>query len=271
MTPILLASIVGAVLFFVAGAALMTLRRDGEVVRLREALAACERESDESHASFARERARAQARIRDLSTENEHLKGRVRDADGLRADYVRLRTAATESDFLRSEVARLERELREVRVNEFADRRTIPVARPARGSSRQLTVAEPTIGESLARAIERFADAGTRSSALADPQGFPLATIGADGHALAAYAAHLYESASRAKDYLPVSAPKSIEIVDANGVRVSLWSLDIETDRLVLANLAVSPVDPGRIEATLGDLIQILASSGAKRTATRAP
>jgi hypothetical protein len=35
---------------------------------------------------------------------------------------------------------------------------------------------------------------------------------------------------------------------------VSLWSLDIEADRLVLANLAVSPVDEARIEATLGDL-----------------
>jgi hypothetical protein len=269
MTTILLASIAGAVLFFVAGAAVMRLRRDGEVLRLREALAACERETDEIHASFARERARVQARLRDLSTENEHLKGRVRDADGLRADYVRLRTATTESEFLRSEVARLERELREVRVNEFADRRTIPVARPARGSSRQL--AEPTVGESLARAIERFADDGTRSIALADPQGFPLAATGADGHPLAAYAAHLYESASRAKDYLPVSAPRSIEIVDANGVRVSLWSLDIETDRLVLANLGVGPIDAGRIDSTLGDLIQILASSGAKRTATRAP
>ena len=269
MTWILLASIAGAILFFVAGAALMALRRDREVLRLREALVACERESDEAHAVFARERARAQARIRDLSTENEHLKGRVRDADGLRADYVRMRTAPTESDFLRSEVARLQRELREVRVNEFADRRTVPI--PPRGSSRQLAVAGATVGESLARAIERFADDGTRSSALADPQGFPLAITGADGQALAAYAAHLYECASRAKDYLPVSSPSAIEIVDANGVRVSLWSLDIEADRLVLANLAVSPVDAARIEATLGDLIQILAPSGAKRTATRAP
>ena len=100
-----------------------------------------------------------------------------------------------------------------------------------------------TIGESLARVIERFADDGTRSSALADNQGFPLASSGADGLALSAYAAHLYESASRAKDYLPVGAPTAIEIVDANGVRVSVWALDVDADRLVLANLAVTPVD----------------------------
>jgi hypothetical protein len=208
------------------------------------------------------------AAARDLSTENEQLKGRLRDADALRAEYVRLRTATTDSEFLKSEVARLEKELRAVRIDALGARGA-PPPRPARGTDRQVTAAQRTVGESLARVIERFADDGTRSSALADTQGFPLASSGTDGIALAAYAAHLYESASRAKDYLPVGMPSAIEIVDASGVRVSLWSLDVDTDRLVLANLAVSPVDTKRIETTLGDLTQILAPSAARLTATR--
>jgi hypothetical protein len=202
---------------------------------------------------------------RDLSTENEQLKGRLRDADALRAEYVRLRTATTESEFLKSEVARLQQELHALRVTALGARAP---QRPARGTDRQVTAVQRTIGESLARVIERFADDGTRSSALADTQGFPLASSGTDGIALAAYAAHLYESASRAKDYLPVSAPSSIELVDTNGVRVSLWSFDVDADRLVLANLAVSPVDAKRVETTLGDLTHILSPSNARKTAT---
>jgi hypothetical protein len=208
------------------------------------------------------------ASARDLSTENEQLKGRLRDADALRAEYVRLRTATTESEFLKSEIARLQQELRALKVDALGARGAQPAPRPARGTDRQVTAVQRTIGESLARVIERFADDGTRSSALADKQGFPLASSGADGLALAAYAAHLFESASRARDYLPVTAPSAIEIVDTNGVRVSLWSLDVESDHLVLANLAVSPVDAKRVEATLGDLTQILAPSAVRHTAT---
>lgn len=208
------------------------------------------------------------ASARDLSTENEQLKGRLRDADALRAEYVRLRTATTESEFLKGELARLQQELKTLRVDALGARGKQASPRPARGTDRQVTQVQRTIGESLARVIERFADDGTRSSALADTQGFPLASSGTDGIALAAYAAHLYESASRAKEYLPVTDPSAIEIVDTNGVRVSLWSLDVDADRLVLANLAVSPVDTKRVEATLGDLTQILSPTAARRTAT---
>ena len=204
------------------------------------------------------------ASVRDLSTENEQLKGRLRAADALRAEYVRLRPAPTDSEFLKSEIARLQQELRTVRVEALGAH---PPLRPARGTDRQGTAVQRTIGESLARVIEKFADAGTRSSALADTQGFPLASSGADAVALAAYGAHLYESASRAKEYLPVGAPTAIEIIDANGVRVSVWALEMGADRLVLANLAVSPVDVQRVESTLGDLGQILAPSGTPRVA----
>ena len=208
------------------------------------------------------------ASVRALSTENEQLKGRLRDAEALRAEYVRLRTATTDSQFLKSEIIRLEQELRTVRVNALGARGAQPPPRPARGSDRQIPVAHGSIGESLARAIESFADAGTRSSTLSDTVGFPLASSGPDGVALAAYAAHLFESASRAKEYLPVSAPTAIEIIDTNGVRVSVWSLEVDGERLMLANLAVSPVDAKRVELTLGDLTQILAPSATRASAT---
>lgn len=204
---------------------------------------------------------------RDLSTENEQLKGRLRDAEALRAEYVRLRTATTDSEFLKSEIARLEKELHTSRVDALGATAK-PKPRAARGSQTEITQVQRTIGESLARVIEKFADAGTRSSAIADRQGFPLASSGADGLALAAYAAHLFESASRAKEFLPVGSPGSIEIVDTSGVRITLWSFEVDADRLMLANLAVSPVDTSRVETTLGDLAQILAPSPAGAAAT---
>ena len=209
------------------------------------------------------------AAARDLSTENEQLKGRLRDAEALRAEYVRLRTATTDSEFLKSEIARLEQELREVRVTALGPRGLPQRQRPARGTDRQQTTTERTISESLARVIERFADAGTRSSAVGDPQGFPLASAGSDGVALAAYAALLNETALRAKEYLPVGVPTAIEVVDTSGVRVSVWSLEVDSERLLLANLAVSPVDAQRVETALGDLTHILAPSEARAGSAR--
>lgn len=220
-------------------------------------------------ADLERQLADKTSAARDLSTENEQLKGRLRDAEALRAEYVRLRTATTDSEYLRSEIARLEQELREMRVSALGAHGAAQRPRPARGTDRQQTTSERTIGESLAKVMERFADAGTRSSAVGDPQGFPLASVGTDGVALAAYAALLNEAASRAKEYLPVGVPSAIELVDANGVRVSVWSLEVESDRLLLANLAVSPVDSQRVETALVDLTQILAPSTARTSGAR--
>jgi hypothetical protein len=192
---------------------------------------------------------------RDLSTENEQLKGRLRDAEGLRADYVRLRTTATDAEFLRSEVERLEGELRAMHVEALS----ISRPRPARGSVQPPSASKRTISESLAITIDRFADDGTRSIAVADAMGFPLASNGADGVALAAYAALLMESASKSRQFLPVAAPAGIEVVDERGTRMSVWTFDVDGDRLLLANLAVTPVDTRRLETTLADLSAILA------------
>jgi hypothetical protein len=195
--------------------------------------------------------------VRDLSTENEHLRGRVRDAEALRAEYVRLRTATIDSEFLKSEIARLEQELRRMRVDAVGR----PRPRPARGTPRQATSPTRSIEESLSGVIERFTDSGTRSIAIGDAVGFPLASSGTDGLALAAYAALLFESATRARQFLPIAAPRAIEIIDDQGTRLSLWTFDVESERLLLANLAVTPVDAKRIEATLADLTAILAPS----------
>jgi hypothetical protein len=201
------------------------------------------------------ERVRAQ---RDLSTENEQLKGKLRDADAIRAEYVRLRTAATDADFLKREVERLEGELRTLHVEALGHARP----RAPRGSVQPPTApaarAMRTISESLATTIDRFADDGTRSIAVADTMGFPLAANGPDGGALAAYAALLMESATKSRQFLPVAAPTGIELVDVNGTRVSVWAFEVEGDRLLLANLAVTPVDARRLETTLADLSAIL-------------
>jgi hypothetical protein len=192
--------------------------------------------------------------VRDLSTENEQLKGRLRDAEGLRAEYVRLRTTAAELGFLKSEVARLEDELAATRAA------ALGAVRPrARGTaSRPASQPKGSIGETLASVLDRFADAGTRSIAIGDRQGFVVASSGDDGTALAAHAAQLAEAASRAKLFLPIGAPASIEVMDEHGARVSVWTFPVDGEPLLLASLAVSAPEPTRVEATLADLAAVL-------------
>jgi predicted nucleic acid-binding Zn-ribbon protein len=304
---LLIASMLGAIVFFVAGASLGALRRPAApplqleslppppplvdharvaeleraladahatATQLRESAGKSARQLDEARTDSVaattelelvqrrlRDAERALAdktrAVHDLATEAEVMKGRLRDADAQRADYVRLRTSAAEADYLKREVARLEKELRAVRADALAVR---GVPRPrARGSSSIPPLTGRPIGESLTSVIERFATAGTRCVAVADHQGFPLASNGSDGVALAAYAALVLEAAGRASEYLPVGAPAVVEIVDERGVRIAVWSLEVESERLMLAHLAVSAVDNARLETTLGELGKILA------------
>ncbi|MDX2093373.1 MAG: hypothetical protein SFX73_36350 [Kofleriaceae bacterium] len=307
---ILIGSVLGAIVFFVAGATLAALRRppalplpprddDARVACLQQALADAEAMTQrqaqviaeqhrlleaEGQAARQLEEARTDSvaattelelmhrrlcdteraladktrAVHDLATEAELLKGRLRDAEAQRSDYVRLRTAAAEGEYLKREVSRLEQELRSVRADALASVRTVPRPR-ARGSSSIPPVPGRPIGESLASVIDRFATAGTRSVTVADGQGFPLASTGADGVALAAYAALVLEAAGRAREFLPVGAPAVVEIVDDRGVRVAVWSLQVESERLMLAHLAVAAVDTARLETTLGELGKILA------------
>jgi hypothetical protein len=324
MTSVVLASIVGAALFFVAGAVAAVLRRrpdsalgelrtdlassratnklleedidrhrraaEARIAQLNDELAALrvakplgERATAQraAESAAALERARGEATLatreaeklnarvtdlerqladrtraaRDVSTENEQLKGRLRDAEAIRVEYVRLRTAETDAQFLKAEVARLQGELRALHVEAIGGPR---VARGSQPPRRPASSADWTIGDSLTTALERFADDGTRSLAVADAMGFPLANTGSDGHALAAYAAALYETAAKASQFLPVAAPRGVEMVDRQGTRVSVWTFDVDSDRLLLANLAVSPVDTKRVEGTLADLSTIL-------------
>jgi len=258
---------------------------DPELVALRERAAKLQRELDTSRSdaiAAARDLEQAQGRLRDaerqlaektqaardLSTENEQLKGRLRDAEALRADYVRLRTSVTEAEYLKGEVERLEKELRSLRVDALGAQRTRPPARGTEPASNRESTRPPrtptlppatSIGESLTHVLEKFADTSTRSLAIGDTQGFPLASSGADGVALAAYAALLIETASRADDFLPIASPTTIEIRDERGTCVSVWAFDVESERLLLANLAVSPADTARVQTTLAALTSILA------------
>lgn len=194
--------------------------------------------------------------VRDLSARAEQLEGRVRDGEALRAEYVRLRTNVSESGFLKSEVARLEAQIRTLQRQALAP----PPRRQPRGSQ-QLLPAQGTIAESLTAAIERFSDHHTRSIAIADPMGFPLASTGDDGGSLAAYAALLLGAANRATELLPMAAPISMEIVDDQGARVSVWTFEVERERMLLVDLSVAPVDPKRVDTALADLAVILAPS----------
>jgi hypothetical protein len=233
------------------------------VDRSRSDVLAAARDLEQAHARVRELEAqladRTQA-MRDLSTKHEQLMGRISDAEGLRADYVRLRTTATESEFLKGEVARLEEALQQSKIAALGAANTNrPPLRAARGSVRIPSVPGRPIGESLATVMDRFADSGTRSIAIADTLGFPLASNGEDGLALAAYAALLIESANRAKQFLPVGRTSAIEIIDEHGARISVWTFDVEPDQLLLADLAVSPADPGRVDIALADLTTILA------------
>lgn len=299
MTPIhvlYLASALGALLFFAAGLATMAMRRAplpafvatpapapapvlappsidaAELRALRDALddtravaAAATRARDE-HAQRVREldtRVAEQARAhRDLVTEAERLRGRVADAEALRADYVRLRTATDDREFLRGEVARLQAEVRELRKVALAARPQ-PARAPARASHPPPMpgVAPTSIGESLVGALVRSAGPATRASAVADPLGFPLAATGDDGQALAAYAALLLEAATRASQFLPVARPASVEVIDERGARIAAYTFDVDADRLVLVDLAVGATDTSRISSTLAELATILTPS----------
>jgi hypothetical protein len=252
-----------------AAAALGKLRRDLEQARADAAAA-----RDELDAASARARELDEAlaartdSLRDLATEHEQLKGRLRDADALRAEYVRLKTNETEREFLKAEVARLEQELATTRAAALGAVAARP-PRSARGTTRPGTRPTGSIGESLASVLDRFADTGTRSIAIGDPQGFVLASSGDDGLGLAAHAAQLAETAARATQLLPVGAPAAIEVIDDHGARLSVWTFTVDGDRLLLASLSVSPPEPKRVEATLADLAAVLEPTALARGSYR--
>ncbi len=63
---------------------------------------------------------------------------------------------------------------------------------------------------------------------------------------------------------LPVTAPVAIELIDERGARISVWTFEVESERLLLVHLAVAPVDQRRVDLALADLTTILAPSIAR-------
>ena len=278
-----LASAVGAVVFFAAGALLASLRRRGPVAEvavqrvntieidqlrqraetadLRVAELRAEQRSDarlnDRLATAERELTERTAQLREAASQLDVMKARISDAEAMRTEYVRLRTQANEMEFLGKEVARLKDELRAAKslaiggVKKIPPRAVKPAASAATGS----------ITEALAGAIERFSDPKMRSIAIVDKVGFPVSSSGDDGAELAGYVALLHDVATRASQFLPIALPASIEVIDEHGARISVWPFDVADERLLLANLGVGATEATRVERMLSEVVGILAPS----------
>jgi hypothetical protein len=287
-----LASVLGAVVFAVAGAMLALALRgsrarareaantreleqlrgrvataDAEAEQLRttcEELASLLAEQQEGEPATQKleerlevaERAAADrvATMSSSTTEVELLKRRVAEAEVMRIDYLRLRTQVDETDFLRGEVSRLGDELRIAKSFAIGGVKRIPrVAKPAaNGGTLSIT-------EALANAMEKFSDPKMQCIVIADKVGFPVSSFGDVGVELAGYAALLGDAAARAGLFLPLAAPASIELVDEHGARISVWPFDVADDRLMLVSLGVGTTDAQRLELMLSEVIGILA------------
>jgi hypothetical protein len=279
------ASIIGAVLFFAAGALAMAIRRarrttaadlalEVELRELRAQLVAARAAEDHARAAAVQSAppvdtsratalegqlrdaetsatARA-AQLRDAMSQLELARARVSEAESMRADYVRLSTQVNEMEFLRGEVERLTVELKAAKAIALGVRRPPSIPTPLGSRPPGSTTA------ALSSAIARFNDPQMRSIAIADRSGFPVSTHGEDAVELAAYAALLYEVGARANQLLPLTAPGSIEVVDEHGARVAVWPFDVADDRLLLVNLAIGATDRRRVQGMLSDVAGIL-------------
>ncbi|HRC58466.1 MAG TPA: hypothetical protein PKU97_21240, partial [Kofleriaceae bacterium] len=190
--------------------------------------------------------------LRDAMSQVELLKSRASEAEALRAEYVRLRTQANEMEFLTKEVERLSEALKSAKSLALGGQQRAPRESHAVGG------APGSITDALSASIARFNDPQMRSIAIADNVGFPISSQGDDGLELAAYAALLHDVAQRAKQFLPMANPASVEMVDEHGARVSVWPFDVAGDRLLLVNLAVAATDNERVEAMLAEVAAIL-------------
>jgi len=277
-----LASAVGAVVFFAAGALLATARQRGRVTvtvlppgtadpreleqlrkraeqaeRARDELAAADPKLQNRLATADRELAERTAQLREAATQLELMKARISDAEAMRADYVRLRTQANEMEFLTKEVARLKEELRSAKSLAIGGIKKVPRA------TKPPAVATGSITDALSGAIERFSDPKMRCIAIADKVGFAVSSYGDDGVELAGYAALLNDVATRATQFLPVATPASIEMIDEHGARITVWPFDVADERLLLVNLGVGATDAHRVEHVLSEVVGILTPSAA--------
>ncbi len=192
------------------------------------------------------------SQLRDAISQVELLKSRASEAEALRAESVRLRTQANEMEFLTKEVERLSEALRSAKSLALGGQARSP--RPVRPAEAQAG----SITEALTGAIARFTEAHVRGVAIADNAGFPIASHGDEGLELAAYAAMMHEVAQRAKQFLPLATPASIELLDEQGARITVWPFDVSGDRMLLASLAVAPTELERVEATIAEVAGIL-------------
>jgi hypothetical protein len=97
-----------------------------------------------------------------------------------------------------------------------------------------------------------------RCAAVVDEVGFLVSSYGDGGVELAGYAAMLTAAANRAAQFLPVAAPASIELIDAQGARISVWPFHAADTRLLLVKLGIGATEELRVQRVLSEVIRIL-------------
>jgi predicted regulator of Ras-like GTPase activity (Roadblock/LC7/MglB family) len=159
-----------------------------------------------------------------MALELEALRGRVADAEALRADNAVLRAAADQCDSLSSRISELEAELQIARASAFAAA-PAPAARPP-APPRLRAVPETSTEQSLQQVIDRVARLpGVRAVALADDLGLLVAGAGDHGTALAAYGGFLAGVGVRAREHLPLGGLRRCAIEDENATTICVSPL----------------------------------------------
>jgi predicted nucleic acid-binding Zn-ribbon protein len=221
----------------------------------RRAAAAAEARAAELADALARAEAQAAEKndqLRDRTSELEVLRGRLRDLDAIRADYVRLRTQRDESEYLRAELARLEGLLAEARSRPTPRRpATAPPPEPHPGGPLSLS-------ESLARAIHRLLDANVTSVVVADRVGFPITATDDRGGSLAAYSTLLADAADRAHAFISAGPIHHIAVVDDRELQITIWPFEVHGEPLSLITLSESRPDSDRVDTVVGELASLL-------------
>lgn len=224
-----LASVLGAVAFFAAGVLVAIIRLRGQTEQKRHDAqqgiveSAATRLSDERNSVMAERLAQVEHELAERTTQ--------------------LLEASSEVERLRAHVST--ETLIETLIESID---TVPDESKSTGS----------ITEALSSAIARFSDPKMRCATVVDEGGFLVSSYGDGGVELAGYAALLNDAANRAMQFLPIAAPASIELIDEQGARISVWPFHAADTRLLLVKLGIGATEERRVQRVLSEVISIL-------------
>ena len=237
-----LASALGAVTFFAAGA-LVT------IIRLRS------RSAEQKRSEARRSEARREIYESDAGTRLPDAQRAVLEE---RLAHVEHALAARTTQLLEasSEIERLRAQVSAETLIDAGDAEAIPHDAGSKSAAGSIT-------EALSRAIARFSDPKMRCATVVDEAGFLVSSPGDGGVELAGYAALLNDAANKAAQFLPVTAPASIELIDEQGARISVWPFHVDDARLLLVKLGIGATEERRVQRVLSEVIGILKPSNA--------